>query len=228
LAYGVHAYVIDPHKHHDESLYALVQPLEKTGQLTVINPFDTPRLLTRLNTILDQRLSGQAVNTPGILLVVDELARLAKMEFFTLLVAFLERCTEETRKANITFLGSSPKWTARHFQGRADIRGCMNSMLIHKTKPSQANLLLEDTQDKQLVKQIQHPGEAILATDYADPKLISVPFCTRADMETVAEMIVASRGQEPAARPLRFEETLWSDPGHEQASHPLQKVFAGG
>ena len=165
LAYGIRAYVVDPHKHHPESLSALIQPLERTGHITIINPFDILALLEDLNRTLDRRLAGEDSNDPGILLVIDELARLAKMDCFDVLVAFLERCTEETRKANITFIGGSHKWTARHFKGRADIRGCMNSMLIHKTKPSQADLLLEDTHDKHLVKHLQRPGDAILVTD---------------------------------------------------------------
>lgn len=189
LAYGIHAYIVDPHKHHPESLYALIKPLEPTGYITAVNPFDIAALVDELNAILDRRLNGQESNEPGILVVIDEMARLAKMNCFDVLVAFLERCTEETRKANITFIGGSHKWTARHFKGRADIRGCMNSMLIHKMKPSQANLLLEDAHDKKLVKQLQRPGDAILMTDYENPHVVSMPFCTREDMETVAEMV---------------------------------------
>jgi len=196
LAAGVQVYVVDPHKHHPESLATLLQPLERTGQVTLVNPFDTPALLADLNHTLDRRLAGEEASEPGILLVIDELARLAKMDCFTVLVAFLERCTEETRKANMTFIGGSPKWTARHFKGRADIRGCMNSMLIHKTKPSQAELLLEDAHEKHLVKQLLRPGDAILATDYAAPTVVSIPLCTRHDMETVAELISATRNTE--------------------------------
>ena len=189
LAQDVYAYVVDPHKNHEEGLYALIRPLEKTGHVKVINPFDTPTLIQNLSCILDRRLTGKEPSTPGILLVIDELACLSKMEYFDGLIAFLERCTEETRKANITFIGGSHKWTARYFKGRADIRGCMNSMLIHKTKPSQADLLLEDSHDKNLVKQIQHPGEAILVTDFDTPTLVSMPLCTRDDMNTVADMV---------------------------------------
>lgn len=192
LADGVHAYIIDPHKNHEEGLYSLIQPLEKTGHVTVINPFDTPALINDLNNTLDRRLDGREANTSGILLVIDELARLAKMDCFDVLLAFLERCTEETRKANMTFIGSSHKWTARHFSGRADIRGSMNSMLIHKTKPSQADLLLEDTHDKNLVRQLQRPGDAILVTDYDNPTVVSMPLCTRGDMEIVAGMLGAT------------------------------------
>ena len=193
LAYRMQVYVIDPHKNHHESLYALLQPLESSGYVSVVNPFDTPRLLKTLHACLDRRLNGQEACTPGILLVIDELARLAKMECFNLLLAFLERCTEETRKANITFIGGSHKWTARHFNGRADIRRCMNSMLIHKTKPSQANLLIEDSAGKNLVKHIRKPGDAILATDYDEPQLISVPLCTREDMKNVAKLLNTSK-----------------------------------
>lgn len=207
LADGVQAYVIDPHKHHPESLSALIHPLERTGHVTIINPFDTPALLEDLNRTLDRRLVGEESNEPGILLVIDELARLAKMECFEVLVAFLERCTEETRKANITFMGGSHKWTARHFKGRADIRGCMNSMLIHKTKPSQADLLLEDAHDKHLVKHLQRPGDAILVTDYDPPTVVSIPFCTRKDMETVARMMSANREESDFSVPSAVSAT---------------------
>jgi hypothetical protein len=193
LAYGVHAYIVDPHKHHPESLYSLLKPLEETGHVTVINPFDTPALIGELNAILDRRLRGEAPSEPGILLVIDEMARLAKMECFDILIKFLERCTEETRKANITFIGGSNKWTARHFKGRADIRSCMNSMLVHKMKPSQADLLLEDAQDKHLVKQLHRPGEAILATDFDMPVLVTMPVCAREDMRTVANLVTTAR-----------------------------------
>lgn len=189
LTYGVHAYIIDPHKHHPESLAALLKPLERTGHITVINPFDTPALLDELNRKLDRRLAGEEITEPGILVVIDELARLAKTECFDGLVTFLERCTEETRKANITFIGGSPKWTARHFKGRADIRKGINAMLIHKMKPSQAELLLEDTYEKHLVKHLQRPGQAILVTDYEPPRVIAVPFCTQKDMEAIADLV---------------------------------------
>jgi AraC-like DNA-binding protein len=202
LAYGVHAYIVDPHKHHPESLSSLLKPLEQSGHVTIINPFDTPALIEELDGILDRRLQGDAPSDPGIVLVIDEMARLAKMECFDILIRFLERCTEETRKANITFIGGSNKWTARHFKGRADIRGCMNSMLVHKMKPSQADLLLEDAQDKNLVKQLHRPGEAILSTDFAPPILVTIPWCTRDDMQTVAGLLTKSGQNASPSEPL--------------------------
>ena len=189
LATGCRTYVIDPHKQHPESLSSLIQPLEQSGHVSIVNPFHITTLIRNLDQTLDRRLKGEEASAPPILLVIDELARLATMDCFDELLGFLERCTEEIRKANIIFIGSSHKWTARHFKGRADIRRCMNSMLIHRTKPSQADLLLEDTSDKNLVKQIQRPGEAILVTDYGEPTLVSIPRCSREDMQQVAEIL---------------------------------------
>lgn len=193
LCYNAEAYIIDPHKTHEEGLYARIQPLEATGQIHIINPFETPGLIKTINTRLDRRLRGVESCQRPLLFVIDELARLAKMEYFDELVMLLERCTEETRKANIVFLGISVKWTARHFKGRADIRGCMNSSLIHKCKPSQAELLLEDSKEKKLVEDLKRPGDAILLTDYAGTKQIHIPFCTRTDMETVANLVGKNR-----------------------------------
>lgn len=223
VAYGVQVYIVDPHKNHHEGLYPLIKPLEKTGHVTVINPFDTPTLINNLNKILDRRLAGQEPSEPGILLVIDELARLAKMDCFDVLVTFLERCTEETRKANITFVGGSHKWTARHFKGRADIRGCMNSMLIHKSKPSQADLLLEDSQDKNLVKQIQRPGEAILVTDFANPVLVSMPHCTVKDMQTVAKIV---KNTTISQRQLHLDRELDSQQEDKEAGSRSSKTSA--
>ena len=189
LSTGCRTYIIDPHHQHPESLSSLIQPLEQSGYVSVVNPFDTPTLIRNLNQTLNRRLNGEETSAPPILLVIDELARLATMDCFDELLAFLERCTEEIRKANIIFIGSSHKWTARHFKGRADIRRSMNSMLIHRTKPSQANLLLEDAADKNLVKQIQRPGEAILVTDYGEPTLVTIPRCCREDMQQVLELL---------------------------------------
>ena len=193
VACQVQAYVIDPHKEHPESLSALLAPLEPTGYVTLVNPLDTPRVIRTLHQTLDRRLNGQEPSAPGILLVIDELARLSKMDCFNVLLDFLERCTEETRKANITFIGSSPKWTARHFNGRADIRRCMNAVLIHKTKPSQADLLMEDAEHKRLVRELEQPGEAVFATDYSEPLRVAMPLCTREDMQTVAQLVGVSR-----------------------------------
>ena len=111
------------------------------------------------------------------------------MDCFDVLIAFLERCTEEIRKANMTFIGGSTKWNVRHFKGRADIRGCMNSALVHQCKPSQADLLLENTRDRKLMQALTGVGQAVLLTDNAPTRLVQIPRCTRQDMQRIANIV---------------------------------------
>jgi hypothetical protein len=49
------SYVVEPHKNHERGLYTLIKPLEKTGHVKVINPFDTPALIQNLSNI---RIAG--------------------------------------------------------------------------------------------------------------------------------------------------------------------------
>jgi hypothetical protein len=183
------AYVIDPHQGHPEAISTYLQSLIETGRVHAVNSFETPSLIRQLDHLLDRRLAGIENSDPTIIFVIDELARLAKLDIFDGLVAFLERCSEETRKANIVFIGASHKWTARHFKNRADIRACMNSALIHNTKPSMADLLLEDTQDKKLVKQITQPGQAVLMTDFSQTQVIQIPYLTVQDVQQIAQRV---------------------------------------
>lgn len=183
------AYIIDPHLGHPEGLSTYLQPLIETGRVQAVNSFETPGLIKQLDHLLDRRLAGIENSDPTIIFVIDELARLAKLEVFDGLVAFLERCSEETRKANMIFIGASHKWTARHFKNRADIRACMNSALIHHTKPSMADLLLEDTHDRNLVKDITQPGQAVLMTDFSPTQLIHIPYLTIADVQQIANTL---------------------------------------
>jgi hypothetical protein len=198
---GSVAHVIDPHSENKEGLGHLLRPFEQTGRVQVIGNFDlkagVPKLIKHLDNTLDNRLTGKDKSNSLILLVVDELARLAKLDFFDVLVAFLERCTEETRKAGIVFVGSSQKWAARSFKGRADIRGCMPSMLMHKAKKSQAKFLMEDAtpQEFQLLKRIKNPGTALLSTScQSDPILVNIPYIVQNDILQVAKVLKEANG----------------------------------
>ena len=189
LADGVRVYVIDPYNQQQESVSSLLRPLEQTSRVTMINPFHTPKLLRELHATLKRRRKGQESDNPGIMLVIDELAGLANMDYFNMLLEFLEQCAEEAEQTNMTFIGSSDQWTTRHFHGRKDLQKYMSSLLIHKSKPSHTELLLEDSEDKHLLKQLHYPGEAVLMTDYHAPTVVSLPVCTREDIQTIASMV---------------------------------------
>ena len=186
-------YVIDPHNRHEKSLTALIAPLAQCDRLKLINPVETYTTLSKLERLLDARLSGLAPSEPAVFLVIDEMARLisiledAHLDAF---IAFLARCTEETRKANITVIGGSVKWKARYFRNRADIREGMESFLVHKCKPSQADLLLEDAQEKKMVKGLTLPGQCLLATSHdADPQIVQMPLITKQDIQQITQLI---------------------------------------
>ena len=184
-------FVIDPHWQHPEGLGMMVKPLEGTGRLHLINPVEITQTIEYLDARLDKRLAGIESSDTPIVIVVDELARIGKTHVFTdTVLPFVERCTEETRKANYLFIGGSQKWNARHFGNKADIRACINSLLVHRIKPSQADLLLEDRENAKLMKHVTRPGQALMATSHdADPSIVSMPFITRADIERVANML---------------------------------------
>jgi len=183
---GADCYVIDPHKDHPESVSTLLKPLEISGRLHTFTPFDTPIIVEKLDTLLTDRLNGSSPCDPPIVLVIDELPRLSKFPVWDKLTALLLRFVTETRKANMTFIGASHIWTGKYFNGKAEIRQCLNSMLILPTKPSQAELLLEDTQEKKLVKALQHPGQGLLSLNMHSPELVNMPYCTPGDMTEIA------------------------------------------
>jgi hypothetical protein len=194
---GSRAIVIDPHSNHDEGLGSILRPLEGIGLAEIIRGAAISAAITRLDKILDDRLEGRESSKNRIVLVIDEMARLSKLPCFDTLMAFIERCTNEIRKANILFIGGSTKWTARHFKGRADIRGVMPSSLVHATKISQAELIIEDMgkEEKALLKQVEKPGTALLQTSsQRDPSLVRMPLITLADILHVAENLREASG----------------------------------
>lgn len=186
-------FVIDPHRDHPKGLTAIIAPLAASDRLHLVNPVETHQILSQLFQLMDARLSGSQPSDPPVFLVIDELPRLAKSlsdEHFELFIKFLEAATEETRKTNITFIGAGTKWDARNFKNRKDIRAGMPSLLVHKCKPSQADLLLEDSQEKKLVKALKAPGECLLATSHdADPQLVRMPLITAQDIRHLVTLV---------------------------------------
>ena len=201
-------FVIDPHRDHPKGLTAIIAPLAASDRLHLVNPVETYQILDTLFQLMDARLSGSQPSDPPVFLVIDELPRLAKSlsdEHFKLFIKFLEAATEETRKTNITFIGAGTKWDARNFKNRKDIRAGMPSLLVHKCKPSQADLLLEDSQEKKLVKALKAPGECLLATSHdADPQLVKMPLITAQDIEHLVTLVANGLAN---GRPI--DEPLW-------------------
>lgn len=182
-------YVIDPHHGHDEGIEHTLKPLESSGRVHFLHDADVSPVILKLDALLTARLEGKAPCFPAVGLVIDELPRLSKLPVFDVLVAFLIRCITEVRKANMFFIGGSHVWTAKYFQGRAEIRQCLNATLILPIKKSQAELLLEDTQEKKLVKGLDEPGKGLLSLSTGAPQLVKMPLCLRSDFEELARRL---------------------------------------
>lgn len=206
-------WVIDPHQNHEKGLGNYLAPYAASGRLTIVNPFEIRNVVDFLNTRLDNRLNGVEPSDPLLFLVIDELSRLGKSDVFKEhLKPFLDRCTEEIRKANILFIGGGQKWQARYFNGDASFRQSVPSMLMHKIKPSQAALLFEDAEEKKLVKQLAQPGSALLATSHdTDPCITQMPLITRQDIYMVSQRLVSNGGavqiHEEASTPVDTADT---------------------
>ena len=197
------AFVIDPHRDHPESLAALLQPFDGE-RLRLVNPFEIAETMDSLQARLDARLQAREASDAPIFLVIDELASVGNSPVFgEKVLPFLERCTEETRKANIVFFGCSTKWNARHFGGKADIRAAIPSLLVHKMKPSQADLLLEGADEKKLLKALTLPGQALLATSHdADPQVVTMPLITKRDIAALTAQVKSRSIDRAEVKPL--------------------------
>lgn len=197
LSSDAEEYIIDPHWKHPKGLGAMIAPLTATGRVHLINPVDMETTIDTLNARLDRRLAGAESSDAPILFCVDELAKMGKSPLFAeKLLPFVERFTEETRKAGMIGVFGSQKWNARHFGNKADIRATIPSLLIHRIKPSQADLLLEDRENLKLMKRVNLPGQALMATSHdADPSVITVPLITRRDIEQIARILCGATTQ---------------------------------
>ena len=215
-AYRAKGYLLDPHSNHPESLTAQLQPLIRDGYITSISNFELKKTLLDLDMLINQRLNNQEPCQPPLVIMFDELSRIIKTaspDMLKLFVDFLGRCTEETRKANVLFCGISPKWTARNFGNHADIRRCFNSILVHQMRPGEAKLLLEDKEEKVLLKQIKKPGDCVLVTDFDRPVKVSMPYCTRNDFEFLAQRLHTSQQEENIYTPSPLQEETLLEPG---------------
>lgn len=202
LSADAEEYIIDPHWKHPEGLGMMIAPLTATGRVHLVNPVDMETTIDTLNARLDRRLAGAESSDAPILFCVDELAKMGKAPLFAeKLLPFVERFTEETRKAGMIGVFGSQKWNARHFGNKADIRATIPSLLIHRIKPSQADLLLEDRENVKLMKRVNLPGQALMATSHdADPSVITVPLITRRDIEQVSRRLCGAAMQAGAGR----------------------------
>jgi hypothetical protein len=192
---GVRFYGIDPHYPHPNSLGFKTKPLWEAGLMQMATyKDDMTTMLTAVETIINNRLKQIDLDTTPVVLVIDELAFLSKTTMGSHIAYTMERISTEGRKCQVYMLASSQTWLASRTGGDSTVRDTLTSAYIHRIKPKQANLLLQDKDAIRLLKtSVKEPGDVLFWPVCDDPILAKIPEVKDDDMRLVVE--ASTRGQ---------------------------------
>ncbi len=200
---------IDPHYPHPKSLGFKTKPLWEAGLMRMATYKDD--MLNVLNDIehtIDRRLQQIDTDTRPVVLVIDELAFLTKTSIGSAVAHTMERISTEGRKCAVYMLASSQTWLVARTGDSSVVRDTLTSAFVHRIKPKQANLLLQDKEEAEKVrKYIKQAGEVLLCPVNDDSVICKMPFTTEADMELVATMLASEAAidvtpKSPVPKPL--------------------------
>lgn len=192
LVSGAVRYVgIDPHYPHPKSLGFKTKPLWDAGLMKMATYKDDMLVaLKEVEQVIDRRLKQIDKDDTPIVLVIDELAFLAKTSIGSAVAHTMERISTEGRKCAVYMLASSQTWLVARTGDSSAVRDTLTSAFVHRIKPKQANLLLQDKDEAEKVKRfLKQPGDVLLCPVGDDSAICKMPFTTDSDMEFVAEML---------------------------------------
>ena len=190
LCHQAKVYEIDPHFPHPKSLGAKTRPLWESGLIKKATWKDEILdVVQEVEMILERRLKQEDTDETPVLLIIDEIAMLSRTSFFTPIAHCMERIAQEGRKCHIFEMLSSQVWLAEIIGKNSALRDSLTSAYVHKIKPKQANLLLQNKDATDLVKQIRKPGKVVFCPVFDPPTLCDIPLTTEEDMQTVARML---------------------------------------
>ena len=179
-------YVIDPHYPHLESLLASLGELKDAPQVRYCeNPIDTAAMIAEIHAAIDRRLAGNEASTPLLVVVVDELPVVVKK--FPKIADLIERVGMESRKAGVYGMFSAQSWNGDK-TGGTTARDNLTALMVHRMKRKQAQTLLQDADLTRQVLRLQ-PGQVLFSPTKGDPDLLTVPYCTLADMSSVVSVL---------------------------------------
>ncbi len=182
---------IDPHYPHPKSLGFKTKPLWESGLMRMATYKDD--MLTMLNDVertIDNRLKQVDRDTTPVVLVIDELAFLAKTSIGNAIAHTMERISTEGRKCAVYMLASSQTWLVARTGSSSVVRDTLTSAFVHRIKPKQANLLLQDKEEAEKVKKhVKQAGDVLLCPVNDDSVVCKMPFTTETDMHMVANML---------------------------------------
>lgn len=178
---------IDPHYPHPKSLGFKTKILWEKGFMRMAtNTVAMEEVLQDVETIIKNRLQQKDTDTTPVVLVIDELALLNKSSIGKLLAHVMERISTEGRKCAVYMLASSQTWLVARTGESSVVRDTLTSAFVHRIKPKQANLLLQDSDETEKVKRhIKKPGQALLMPVCDDSTIVQIPFATEDDMRWI-------------------------------------------
>ena len=193
---GVDFRIIDPHYPHKKSLGKQIEPLIKARVVQFASYYDDILIILQdICTIIDERLAAKEEDGTPTVLVIDELAFLAKTSIAKDLFFTMERISTEGRKCAVYMLAASQTWLTARTGGNSVVRDTLTSAYVHRMKPKQAAVILQDKDEVDIVrKQVKKAGEVLLLAVGEDSRVCRMPLATAADMQTVSQMIVRQAG----------------------------------
>jgi hypothetical protein len=182
-------YEIDPHFPHPKSLGKKTEPLWKADLMKFAHMKDDMlTLLKEVEQILDNRLKQHDTDTTPIVLVIDELAFLSKTSIGKAIAHMMERISTEGRGCQVYMLAASQTWLTARTGKSSVVRDTLTSAYVHRIKPKQANLLLQDREEADKVKKFIKQEGDVLFCPVGDESVIGrMPLTTEGDMKRVAE-----------------------------------------
>jgi hypothetical protein len=182
---------IDPHYPHPKSLGFKTKPLWEAGLMRMATyKDDMLRMLSEVEQTIERRLKQVETDTTPVVLVIDELAFLSTTSIGPAIAKTMERISMEGRKCAVYMLASSQTWLTSKTGGSSSVRDTLTSAYVHRIKPKQANLLLQDKDEAAKVrKQVKHAGEALLVPVGDESAVVKIPYASDADMKLVANMV---------------------------------------
>jgi hypothetical protein len=183
---------IDPHFPHPKSLGAKTRPLWENGFMALASSDEEiTQALQEVETTIFERIRQIDTTTHPVVLVIDEVAFLSKSQTVGRAVTHtMERVSTEGRKCDVYMLASSQTWLAARTGGNSAVRDTLTSAYVHRIKPKQANLLLQDKAEAEMVRQyVKRAGDVLLCSVHDDPVVAQMPYTTEEDIKLVANMV---------------------------------------
>lgn len=181
---------LDPHYPHPKSLGFKTKPLwEKNVMRIATQKDDMLSALGDVEQTIDRRLKQIDTDTTPVVLVIDELVFLSKTSIGGNIAQTMERISTEGRKCAVYLLASSQTWLAARTGESSVVRDTLTSAYVHRIKPKQANLLLQDKEEVQKVKKLKDVGEVLLCPVNDDSVVCRIPYTTQQDMSFVSELV---------------------------------------